>query len=41
MHFFACSRREKKVNKWKERLFVQLENNLDDDEEEEYFYMEL
>jgi hypothetical protein len=41
MHFFLCSRRKKKVNKWKERLFMQLQKNLDDDEEEECFYMEL
>jgi hypothetical protein len=41
MHFFACSRKEKKVNKWKERFFMQLEKNLYDNDEEDCFYMDM
>jgi hypothetical protein len=37
---FCIFKEEKKVNIWKEKLFMELEKNLDDDEEE-CFYMEL
>jgi hypothetical protein len=40
MLFFAHSRRKENINKWKERLFMQLEKNLDDNDEE-CFYMDL
>lgn len=33
--FFSCTKRESIFDKWKQRLFVQFEGNLDDDNGEE------
>jgi hypothetical protein len=33
--FFSCTKRENIIDKWKQRLFAQFEDNLDDDNGEE------